>query len=68
MSSYAGSFFELSPSDQADVMSFFKPDDFDTLMVCDYCDEIIDQSDVDVEAFEVTGCACCRTCLAEMGE
>lgn len=44
-----------SPSDRADM-------DFDIPSVCEWCDEIIDQSDVDVEAFETFGGMICRGC------
>jgi hypothetical protein len=44
-----------SPSDRADM----EPDE---AAVCEWCSEIIDPSDVDVEAFETFGGLICREC------
>lgn len=32
------------------------------ILVCEWCDEEIDQIDIDVEAFEVMGAPCCSEC------
>ena len=46
-----------SPSDRLDR----EPDDA-LVCECEWCGEIIDQMDVDVEAFEVMGGPCCVSC------
>lgn len=52
------SFDPQSPSDMADLSD-------DVVAVCEYCDEVIDQADCDVEAFEVAGGPCCRDCFRD---
>lgn len=40
----------------------------DWMTVCEWCDEQIDQVDIDVEAFEVMGGACCKSCFEDWGQ
>lgn len=47
-----------SPSDAADMA----PDD---VLICEFCDEVIDQIDVNVEAFERMAAPCCTDCFAD---
>ena len=54
------SFDPRSPSDCADL----EPE---TALVCEWCDEVIDQVDIDVEAFEVMDGACCKSCFEDWG-
>jgi hypothetical protein len=42
-----------------------EPDD---VSLCEWCDQIIDPSDVDVEAFETFGGLVCRECMSTWGE
>lgn len=49
------SFDRQSPSDMLDLAP---PE----ILVCEWCDEEIDQIDIDVEAFEVMGAPCCSEC------
>lgn len=35
----------------------------DAPLVCEWCDDVIDQADVSVEAFEVMGGPCCASCF-----
>jgi len=62
MSSYRGPFHDLSPGDQADLMSFARSED---VLICEWCDEVIDQADLSVEAFEIAGGPCCVECMGE---
>lgn len=62
MSSYAGPFHDLSPSDQAGIRSWSEPE---KPLLCEFCDEQIDQIDVSVEAFEIMGGPCCVSCFQE---
>lgn len=52
------SFDPQSPSDMADMAE-------DAVAVCQFCDEVIDQLDMRVEAFELAGCPCCIDCAVE---
>ncbi|MEI6439024.1 MAG: hypothetical protein WCO83_02355 [Alphaproteobacteria bacterium] len=54
------SFDPQSPSDCADM-------ELDKALVCEWCDEEIDQIDLNVEAFEVMDGACCRACFEDWG-
>lgn len=53
------SFDPRSPSDCADMAE-------DAVAVCQFCDEVIDQSDMNVEAFEIAACPCCVECAVEV--
>lgn len=48
-----------SPSDRADM----EPDD---VLICEFCDEQIDESDVSIEAFEASCCPICKTCFDKL--
>ncbi len=50
-----------SPSDRADK-------EWDKPALCEWCDEQVDQSEVDVEAFETFGGLICRACAEAWGE
>lgn len=67
MSSYRGHFHDLSPSDQADIASFSEVVPLADES-CDLCGEPIDQDDISVEAFEMTGALACTACLESMAE
>lgn len=49
------SFDRQSPSDMLDLAD-------EVATTCQFCDEIIDEIDVNVEAFELAGCPCCIDC------
>ncbi len=53
------SFDPRSPSDCADMHD-------DIVAVCQFCDEVIDQADMNVEAFEIAAAPCCVDCAAEL--
>jgi len=55
------SFDPRSPSDRANM----EPD---LMAVCRWCDESIDEIDVSIEAFEVMGDPCCKSCFQDWGE
>lgn len=38
----------------------------DIVAVCEFCDDVIDQADVNVEAFERAAGPCCVECAADL--
>lgn len=53
------SFDPRSPTDAADMAE-------DAVAVCQFCDDVIDQIDMSVEAFEIAAAPCCVDCAADL--